>query len=165
MYRASIQTKKVSTAGIHGNSLSIITTDLMNDLGTGVELAVLGLLVVAVYMSRVKRRQRTHWQLMGAATLLNLAAVVFLMVPVFVSLAPGIGGGLGTRGWGVLLHHSLGLIGLALSFYMMGSFIAAGKDLKRCPTTKRSTHHLMQVTFVFMVLPLMTGFFLRLVVF
>jgi hypothetical protein len=146
---------------MHGSSLSIITTGLMNDLGTGVELAVLVLLVTAVYESKVKRRQRTHWQLMGAATFLNLAAVVVLMVPVFISLAPGIGGGLGMRGWVDLIHHSLGLIGLALSLYMIGSFISAGKELKRCPTTRKSTHMLMRLTFVFMVLPLLIGLFLR----
>jgi hypothetical protein len=83
------------------------------------------------------------------------------MVPVFISLAPGIGGGLGTRGWVDLTHHSLGLIGLALSLYMMGSFISAGKDMKRCPTTRKSTHMLMLLTFVFMVLPLLIGLFLR----
>lgn len=134
----------------------------MNDIGTGVEIAVLALLVVALYESKVKHRPKTHWKLMAAATLINLVSVIFLMVPVFVSLAPGIGGGLGLRGWVDLFHHSLGLIGLALSAYLIGSFLAAGKDMKRCPTTRRSTHLLMQLTFVFILLPLSIGLLLRL---
>ena len=141
------------------------TTDLMNDIGTVVEIAVLALFAAALYESKVKRRPKTHWKLMGAATLVNLVSVVFLMVPFFIALAPGIGGGLGLRGWVDLLHHSLGLIGLALSIYLIGTFLASGKDMKRCPTTRRSTHHLMQLTFVFMVLPLSIGLFLRLVTF
>ena len=137
----------------------------MNEIGTLVEIAVLALLVTAVFESRVRRRPRNHWKLMAAATLVNLVSVIFLMVPVFIDLAPGIGGGLGLRGWVDLLHHSLGLIGLALSIFMIGSFLASGQDMKRCPTTRRSTHRLMQVTFVFIVLPLLIGLFLRLVAF
>ena len=73
---------------------------------------------------------------MATATLLNIVTVVFLMVPVFIALAPGISGGfLGPRGGVDLLHHSLGLVGLALSVYMIGSFLANGRDMKRCPTT------------------------------
>ena len=163
--KGPLQTKKVSIAGILETLLSIISTDLMNDIGTVVEIAVLALLAAALYESKVKRRPKTHWKLMAVATLVNLVSVVFLMVPVFVALAPGIGGGLGLRGWVDLLHHSLGLIGLALSIYLIGSFLASGNDMKRCPTTRRSTHRLMQLTFVFIVLPLSIGLFLRLVTF
>jgi hypothetical protein len=145
--------------------LALVSIDLMNDIGTLVEITVLALLVAALYESKVRRRPKTHWKLMEAATLVNLVSVIFLMVPVFISLAPGIGGGLGLRGWVDLLHHSLGLIGLALSIYMIGSFLASGKDMKRCPTTRRSTHRLMQVTFVFIVVPLSIGLLLRLVAF
>ena len=145
--------------------MSIATTDLLNYLGTATELVVLALLVAAVYLSVVIRRPNTHWKIMGMATLLNLFSVVVLMVPVFISLAPGIGGGLGARGWAVLLHHALGLIGLALSLYLVGSYISAGKELRRCPTTRRSTHILMRLTFVFMILPLLMGLFLRFVAF
>jgi hypothetical protein len=137
----------------------------MNYIGTGVEVLVLALLAAAIYESKVKRRPKTHWKVMAAATIINLAAVVFLMVPVFISLAPGIGGGLGIRGWVDLLHHGLGLVGLTLSIYLIGTFIAAGKDIKRCPTARKSTHRLMQLTFVFMVLPLSIGLFLRLFTF
>jgi hypothetical protein len=137
----------------------------MNVIGTLVEIVVLALLAAALYESRVRRRPKNHWKLMAAATLINLVSVIFLMVPVFIDLAPGIGGGLGLRGWVDLLHHSLGLIGLVLSIYLIGSFMASGQDMKRCPTTRRSTHRLMQVTFVFIVLPLLIGLFLRLVTF
>ena len=69
---------------------------------------------------------------MATATLLNIVTVVFLMVPVFIALAPGISGGfLGPRGGVDLLPHSLGLVGLALSVYMIGSFLANGRDVKR----------------------------------
>jgi len=145
--------------------VSIFSTDLMNQAGTGMEIVVLVLLVSAVYESKVRRKPKTHWKLMAVATMINLVSVVFLMVPVFISLAPGIGGGLGLRGWVDLLHHCLGLIGLALSVYLIGSFLAAGKDMKRCPITRRSTHLLMQLTFVFIILPLSIGLFQRLVTF
>lgn len=142
--------------------VSILSADMMNQIGTVMEIAVLALLLTAVYESRVKRRPRNHWKIMAAAVLLNVLTVVFLMVPVFIALAPGIGGGfLGPRGSVDLLHHGLGLIGLTLSIYVMGSFLANGRDMKRCPTTRKSTHRLMQITYVFLVLPLLIGLFLR----
>jgi hypothetical protein len=145
--------------------VSMLSTDVMNQLGSVMEIVVLTLLLASVYESKVRRRQRNHWMIMAAAVLINLLTVVFLMVPVFIALAPGIGGGLGMRGWVDLIHHSLGLIGLALSIYMMGSFLAAGREMKRCPTTRKSMHRLMQVTYVFMLLPLAIGLFLRFVTF
>ena len=146
--------------------MSILSTDMMNAVGTLMEILVLAILVYAVYESRFRRRPRVHWKLMATATLLNIVTVVFLMVPVFIALAPGISGGfLGPRGAVDLLHHSLGLIGLALSVYMIGSFLATGRDMKRCPTTRKSTHLLMIITYVFIVVPLGIGLFLRLVPF
>jgi chromate transport protein ChrA len=142
--------------------VSILSTDMMNQVGAFMEIVVLALLLTAVYESRVRRRPRNHWKIMAAAVLLNLFTVLFLMVPVFIVLAPGIGGGfLGPRGSVDLLHHGLGLIGLVLSIYVIGSFLANGRDMKRCPTTRKATHRLMQVTYVFMVLPLLIGLFLR----
>jgi hypothetical protein len=144
--------------------VSILSTDVMNQVGTVMEIVVLALLLTAIYESRVRRRPRNHWKIMAAAVLINLLTVVFLMLPVFIALAPGISGGfLGPRGWVDLMHHGLGLIGLALSIYLIGSFLANGRDMKRCPTTRKSTHRLMQVTYVFMLLPLLIGLFLRLV--
>jgi chromate transport protein ChrA len=146
--------------------VAILSTDTMNLIGTFMEIVVLALLLTAVYESRVRRRPRNHWKIMAAAVVLNLLTVVFLMVPVFIALAPGISGGfLGPRGTVDLVHHGLGLIGLALSIYVMGSFLANGKDMKRCPTTRKSTHRLMQVTYVFLLLPLVIGLFLRFVPF
>jgi chromate transport protein ChrA len=146
--------------------VSILSFDMMNQVGTVLEIVVLALLLTAIYESRVRRRPRNHWKIMAAAVLLNLLTVVFLMVPVFIVLAPGIGGGfLGPRGTVDLLHHALGLIGLALSIYVMGSFLANRGDMKKCPTTRKSTHRLMQITYVFLLLPLSIGLFLRLVPF
>jgi hypothetical protein len=120
-------------------------------------------LIAAVYFSKIRRLPKVHWKIMALATSINAASVVVLMVPMFIDLAPGIGGGLGNFGSVVLIHHGLGLIGLALSLYLIWSFLAAGRDMKRCPTTRRSTHRLMQLTYIFMLLPLFLGLILRFV--
>ena len=106
------------------------------DIGT-VALANLTLQTIAYlililgFVIAKKKRFQKHKKVMAAATLLNFISLFVVMLPVFYSLVYGISlPAISTTNTIVIIHHSIGLITLALASVVILKSCALIKNTK-----------------------------------
>jgi ACR3 family arsenite efflux pump ArsB len=138
-------------------------TEIMNWTGLLLELTVLFLLIFGVGAAKSMKDLKGHYKIQALATFLNLIAVIFLMVPRFLNLTRTyIDYGMDTRSWVVVLHHTIGGIGVVLSLYVVLMFAGAKGDMSRCPNATLKGRRLMRSSFILLMIPLLIGIGLRL---
>lgn len=138
-------------------------TEIMRWVSLLLEFIVLFLLIFGVVAAKIMKDVKGHYKLLALATALNLIAVLFLMVPRFWDMAAGyIDYGMDERAWVVIVHHTLGGIGVILSLILMVQFARARGNMARCPNATAKGKLLMRLCLIFLIIPLMMGIVLRL---
>lgn len=99
-----------------------------------------------------------HYKLLALATALNFVAVLVLMVPRFWDLANGyMDYDMDQRAWVVIIHHTLGAIGVVISLILMVQFARARGNMARCPNATAKGRLMMRMCFFLLIVPLLMG--------
>ncbi len=119
-------------------------------------IMVLLLVAVATYVQRVRYKVRTHAVMMAVAWALNLSLIVLIMLPAFDTIS-SVGFGVDWRFEALLVHHLLGLVALASSTLLVGSWLVRGRRPNSCIGAPQNKRLIMRVTLVSWVLALVLG--------
>jgi hypothetical protein len=122
------------------------------------EFIVLFLIIFAMASVKGRKDVKGHYKLFTLATALNLVAVIFLMVPRFFDLAGGyMDYGMDQRAWAIIIHHTLGGIGVILSLILTVQFARARGNMSRCPNATAKGRLMMRLCFFLLIVPLLMG--------
>jgi ACR3 family arsenite efflux pump ArsB len=127
------------------------------------EFMVLFPLIFGMVAAKIMKDVKGHYKLLAVATVLNIIAVLFLMVPRFWDMAAGhVDHGMDQCAWAVIVHHTLGGFGVILSLILMVQFARARGNMARCPNATARGRLLMRLCLIFLIVPLLMGVGLRL---
>lgn len=122
------------------------------------EFIVLFLLIFGMAAVKGMKDVKGHYKLLAMATTLNLVAVLFLMAPRFWDLAAVyVDYGMDLRAWAIIIHHTIGAIGVVLSLILMVQFARARGNLARCPNATAKGRLMMRLGYIFLIVPLLMG--------
>ena len=105
---------------------------LMNQINLVLQLIILALFSISIVIKKVRGKAVLHGKIMVGAYALNLASLLFIMIPLFLTGLPIVTNYPDNYSLLFLMHHSFGLITLILSTFLILRFARGRFSAKYC---------------------------------